>query len=55
MIYGARGAVPLDAPNAAKVTGPPSLRKYNSDEPRVPAGNSDGGQWIIKTSTMALG
>ena len=25
--------------------GSPSLRKYNPDEPRVPKGNPDGGQW----------
>jgi hypothetical protein len=50
MIYGAQGAVPLAAPNAAKMVGATSLRKYNADEPRVPAGNSDGGQWTDLSS-----
>jgi hypothetical protein len=45
MIYGAQGAVPLGATGAAKVTGLPSFRKYNPDEPRIPAANPDGGQW----------
>jgi hypothetical protein len=45
MIDGTQGAVPLAAPNVAKVTGLASFRKYNPDEPRVPAGNPDGGQW----------
>lgn len=29
----------------AKLAAVASLRKYNPDEPRVPAGNPDGGQW----------
>ncbi len=29
----------------AKLAAIASLRKYNPDEPRVPAGNPDGGQW----------
>jgi len=27
------------------------LRKYDPDEPRVPAGNPDGGQWTSETDT----
>jgi hypothetical protein len=29
----------------AKLAGAAHLRKYNPDQPRVPAGNPDGGQW----------
>jgi hypothetical protein len=44
MIYGTQGAQPLGK-SAAKPAGAASLRKYNPDEPRVPAGSPDGGQW----------
>jgi HK97 family phage portal protein len=48
MVYGTAGAVPLggDAPKAA---GARALRKYNPDvgqEPRVPKGQTGGGQWM---------
>jgi guanyl-specific ribonuclease Sa len=44
MIYGTQGAVPLGA-GAAKAAGGMWLHKYNPDEPRVPAGSPQGGQW----------
>jgi hypothetical protein len=51
LVYGNNGAVPLAAPAgvnpAAKRAGGAPLRKNGFDpgEPRVPAGNPDGGQW----------
>jgi hypothetical protein len=42
MVYGTQGAVPLGAAKAARAV---SLRKYSPDEPRVPAGNPQGGEW----------
>jgi HK97 family phage portal protein len=51
MVYGTQGAVPLGGP---KVAGAASLRKYNpnvEDEPRVPAGNADGGEWTTGGGT----
>ncbi len=46
MIYRTQGAVPLTVPAAAvKAAHTVNLRKYNSDEPRVPAGSPAGGQW----------
>jgi HK97 family phage portal protein len=47
MIYGTRGATPLGAPATAstKSAGAVYLRKYNPDEPRVPAGSPQGGEW----------
>jgi HK97 family phage portal protein len=58
MIYGTTGAVPLaptpsltgPQPAAAKrvAAGMAALRKYDPDEPRVPAGNPDGGQWTAE-------
>jgi len=48
LIYGAQGAVPLAIPNAVKASEATSFRKYNPDEPRIPVGNSDGGQWTTE-------
>jgi hypothetical protein len=31
------------------------LKKYNPDEPRVPAGNPHGGEWITEQSTLFSG
>jgi hypothetical protein len=48
MIYGTAGATPLGAPAVVKAAPTALLRKHNphvEDEPRVPAGNPDGGQW----------
>ncbi len=49
MIYGTGGAVPLGAPDAAvgkrSATAPFARANFNPDEPRVPPGNPDGGQW----------
>ena len=48
MIYGTQGAVPL---GGAKATRAVSLRKYDPEEPRVPAGNTDGGEWTTGGGT----
>jgi hypothetical protein len=45
MIYGTQGGVPLGAANGTKIARAAALRKHNPDEPRVPAGSPDGGQW----------
>jgi hypothetical protein len=45
MVLTATGYVPIEAGVGAKPPAPPSVQKYSPDQPRVPAGNSDGGQW----------
>jgi hypothetical protein len=48
MVLTPTGYVPIEA-NAggvgANVAASPAVQKYSSDQPRVPAGNRDGGQW----------
>jgi hypothetical protein len=48
MVLTATGFVPIEA-NAggegANAQSAPVVQKYSSDQPRVPAGNPDGGQW----------
>src|SRR5579862_409455 len=48
MVLTATGYVPIeagmDAPGAKSITAP-LVQKYSPDQPRVPAGNADGGQW----------
>lgn len=48
-IYGTSGAMPLakPAPAATKQAAAtvPFFKTYNPNEPRIPAGNSGGGQW----------
>jgi hypothetical protein len=52
MVLTATGYVPIEA-NAggervdvgANVQSAPVVQKYSPDQPRVPAGDSDGGQW----------
>lgn len=44
------------APGADLAEAFPALaRKYNPDQPRVPAGNSDGGQWTDGTGAGGAG
>ena len=46
MVLTATGYVlPIKAGVEVKPTAPPLVQKYSPDQPRVPVGNSDGGQW----------
>ncbi len=50
MVFGTNGAVPLAAPTATAASKrsartAPFVKGFDPDEPRVRAGNPDGGQW----------
>ncbi len=42
---GGQGTVAQDVPQNARRQSALRVKKYSPDQPRVPAGNSDGGQW----------
>lgn len=42
----------IDATGMAKLASTVELHKYNPDQPRVPAGNRDGGQWTSVGETV---
>jgi hypothetical protein len=60
-----QGAAALAAPESANGWGSrrtnasqqnvPLIQKYNADQPRVPAGNQDGGQWTQEGADSAAG
>jgi len=39
----------------ARLADAPHLRKYNPDQPRVPAGNPDGGEWTSEDGDTSTG
>ena len=44
-VYGTAGAIPLAAPAKQAARTPLTKDGFDPDEPRVPPGNPDGGQW----------
>ena len=58
MVLTPTGYVPIEAnaggEGAAHAQITPAVQKYNADQPRVPAGNSNGGQWTSAGVTGSL-
>jgi hypothetical protein len=51
MVLTATGYMPIEANAGGQ--GAPAVQKYSPDQPRVPAGNSDGGQWMSEGAAPA--